>query len=199
LGNEFLPSLPSVHAALQKPGARVLDVACGVGWASTAIARAYPNASVTGIDVDKTSVERARENAAAAGLEGRVRFLAADGKAIGGGPYDFAIIVEAVHDMSDPVGVLAAVRKALAPGAPLMVVDERVADSFVAPGDETERFMYAASVLLCLPTGMAEQPSAANGTVMRTSTLERYARAAGFATVEVLDIDHPMLRFYLLG
>jgi hypothetical protein len=61
-----------------------------------------------------------------------------------------------------------------------------------------ERFMYAASVLLCLPTGMADQPSAATGTVMRASTLERYARAAGFNTVEALDIEHPMLRFYLL-
>jgi 2-polyprenyl-3-methyl-5-hydroxy-6-metoxy-1,4-benzoquinol methylase len=198
LGNEFLPSVSAVHAALEKPGARVLDVACGVGWASIAIARAYPNARVTGIDIDERSIERARENAAAFGLEGRVDFQAADGATVAGGPYDFGVIVEAVHDMSDPVAVLASVRKALAPGASLLVVDERVADRFTAPGDEVERFMYAASVLLCLPTGMADQPSAATGTVMRASTLERYARAAGFKTVEALDIEHPMLRFYLL-
>jgi SAM-dependent methyltransferase len=160
LGNEYLPAIPEVHARLQQPGAKVLDLACGVGWASIAIAQAYPNAEVTGVDVDKTSIERARENATQAGVSGRVRFEAQDGAGLSeGGPYDFAIIVEAVHDMSNPVGVLSAVRKSIAPGASLIVVDEKVADSFTAPGDEIERFMYAASVLICLPAGMSEQPS----------------------------------------
>lgn len=200
LGQEFLPSIPDVHAPLAAPApARVLDVACGVGWASLAIAKAYPNVSVHGIDIDGASIERAKSNAAAAGLGGRVRFEARDAAGLASEqPYDFAVIVEAVHDMSDPVGVLSAVRKALAPGASLMVVDERVQDEFTAPGDEVERFMYCASVLLCLPAAMTETPSAATGTVMRTSTLRRYAIEAGFTSVEVLDIDHPMLRFYRL-
>ncbi len=58
--------------------------------------------------------------------------------------------------------------------------------------------MYGASILHCLPAGMAEKPSAATGTVMRGTTLERYARLAGFAHVEVLPIEHSMFRFYLL-
>jgi hypothetical protein len=38
------------------------------------------------------------------------------------------------------------------------------------------------------------------GTVMRRSTLESYARAAGFAEVEVLDeLDHDIFRFYRLS
>jgi len=53
-------------------------------------------------------------------------------------------------------------------------------------------------VLLCLPNGLAEQPSAATGTVMRTDTLRRYAMAAGFRDVEVLGIEHPFFRFYRL-
>ena len=39
---------------------------------------------------------------------------------------------------------------------------------------------------------------AATGTVMRTATLERYAADAGFASVEVLPIDHARFRFYRL-
>jgi hypothetical protein len=46
---------------------------------------------------------------------------------------------------------------------------------------------------------MAEQPSAATGTVMRASTFERYAKEAGFTAVETLDLEHPLLRFYRLA
>jgi hypothetical protein len=81
----------------------------------------------------------------------------------------------------------------------VLVMDERVSDTFVAPGDEVERFMYAASVLCCRPAGLAEQPSAATGTVMRASTLEGYAEAAGFGGVEVLPIEHDFFRVYRLS
>ena len=55
-----------------------------------------------------------------------------------------------------------------------------------------------ASVLVCLPAGMSEQPSAATGTVMRPATFAAYAREAGFSDVEVLDIEHRFFRFYRL-
>jgi hypothetical protein len=45
---------------------------------------------------------------------------------------------------------------------------------------------------------MTEQPSAGTGTVMRKSTLEAYARAAGFREVETLPIDNDLFRFYRL-
>jgi hypothetical protein len=45
---------------------------------------------------------------------------------------------------------------------------------------------------------MAEQPSAATGTVMRHSTLAAYAEEAGFDRVAVLPIEHDLFRFYEL-
>jgi hypothetical protein len=45
---------------------------------------------------------------------------------------------------------------------------------------------------------MSVQPSAATGTVMRPATLGGYARAAGFADVEVLPVEHDFFRFYRL-
>jgi hypothetical protein len=80
----------------------------------------------------------------------------------------------------------------------VLVMDERVAEQFTAPGDDVERFMYGWSLPVCLPTGMAQQPSAATGTVMRRSTLEAYAREAGFRTTEVLPIENDFFRFYVL-
>jgi hypothetical protein len=108
------------------------------------------------------------------------------------------VIVEAVHDMSNPVGVLSNVRGMLVPGGTLIVADERVADAFHAPADEIERLFYGYSVLDCLPAGMVSKPSAETGTVMRRATLERYASDAGFSAVTVLPIEHDFLRFYRL-
>ena len=58
--------------------------------------------------------------------------------------------------------------------------------------------MYTYSVP-ATPVGMAEQPSAATGTVMRTDTLRRYAQEAGFDDAEVLPIEHDVFRFYRLS
>ena len=40
---------------------------------------------------------------------------------------------------------------------------------------------------------------AGTGTVMRAETVRRYATEAGFATVEVLDVEHPQFRLYRLS
>jgi 2-polyprenyl-3-methyl-5-hydroxy-6-metoxy-1,4-benzoquinol methylase len=196
---EYLPSVPDIHERL-KAGARVADVACGVGWAGIAIARAYPNVTVDGFDLDETSIRLATANAQEAGVADRVSFTARDGAAepANAGLYDLAVVIESVHDMSKPVEVLSSIRSMLAPTGSLIVADERVADTYQAPADELERFFYAFSILTCLPAGMLEKPSAGTGTVMRRATLEGYASQAGFARCTVLPIDHDLLRFYRL-
>ena len=100
--------------------------------------------------------------------------------------------------MSRPVEALRAMRSLVGENGTVIVVDERVGESFVAPGDEIERLYYGFSILHCLPVGMAEQPSAGTGTVMRPGTLRRYAAEADFAGVEDLPIENEMWRFYRL-
>ncbi len=199
-GSEFLPSLPDVHGRLvADPPARVADVACGVGWAAISIAKAYPMTLVDGFDPDEGSIEIARRFAQEAGVDDRVRFEVRDGATMGDqGPYDLAMVIESIHDMPRPVEVLDAIRQSLAPGASLLVADERVANEFNAPGDEIERFMYAASMLICLPGGLADPPSAGTGTVMRAGTLRNYAEQAGFTDMEVLPFEPGFLRMYRL-
>jgi 2-polyprenyl-3-methyl-5-hydroxy-6-metoxy-1,4-benzoquinol methylase len=200
LGTEYLPSIPDLHERLtSEPGARVADVACGVGWAGISLAKAYPNITVDGFDVDEPSIEIATSNAKEAGVADRVRFEARDGAAPGvDGSYDLAIVVEAIHDLSQPVAVLGGIRTMLKPGGTLIVADERTEDSFTAPASETERLFYAYSVLCCLPSAMEDETSAGTGTVMRLSTFENYAKEAGFDEVSVLPIEHDFLRFYRL-
>jgi len=199
LAAEWLPAIPDMHARLSSGGARVADLACGAGWSSIAIARGYPGVAVDGIDVDPESIERARRNATSTGTDDRVRFVLADAaQADGAGSYDLVTIFEAVHDLSRPVEVLAAARRLLAPGASVIVVDERVGETFKAPGDDVERLMYSYSVLFCLPNSLADPPSVATGTVMRPDVLREYATAAGFSRVSILPIEHDTFRLYRL-
>lgn len=200
MGQEWLPAIPDVHARLQaSPAARVADVGCGAGWSSIGIARSYPSVRVDGFDLDEPSVGLARENAAEAGVGGRVQFHVRDAADPGfSGRYDLVTAFECLHDVSDPVGVLRAMRGLANDTGAVLVVDERVGDTFTEAGNDVEQMMYGWSVLHCLPAGMADQPSAATGTVMRTDTLRAYARAAGFRDVEVLPIDNFFFRFYRL-
>jgi SAM-dependent methyltransferase len=201
LGREWLPQIARVDARLHaEPAARVADIGCGAGWGSLAIAEAYPGVRVDGFDIDPPSVEMARGNARVAGLGERVQFHVRDAGEPGlANRYDLVCVFEALHDMSHPVDALRTMRGMLAPGGSVLVVDEKVADRFTAPGDDLERMMYGFSVLCCLPVGMAEPESAATGTVMRASTLREYAERAGFSSVEVLPIQHDFFRLYLLS
>lgn len=200
LGNEWLPSIPDLHARLQNGSqARIADFGSGAGWSSIGMAQAYPKVQVDGFDLDGPSIEMARQNAKDAGINGRVQFHQRDASdAELAGKYDLVTAFEALHDMSDPVGALETMRRLAGEDGSVIVVDERVGDSFTANGNDVEWMMYGWSVLHCLPVGMAEHPSAATGTVMRTSTLERYAAEAGFSKVEVLPIENFFFRVYRL-
>jgi SAM-dependent methyltransferase len=200
LGAEWLPSIEDVHERLvANPPARVADVACGAGWSSIAVARAYPKVTVDGLDLDEASVELARTNLAGTGVEDRVSFQHRDaGDPELAGSYQLVTVFEALHDMSQPIEVLRAVRSLVAEDGAVIVMDERVADSFTAPGDEIERLMYTYSILCCLPVGLSDSPSAGTGTVMRADTVRRYASEAGFTDVEVLPIEHDFFRLYRL-
>jgi 2-polyprenyl-3-methyl-5-hydroxy-6-metoxy-1,4-benzoquinol methylase len=198
LGTEWLPRVPDVHARLGAgPPARVADVGCGAGWSSIAIAKAYPRARVDGFDLDGPSIELARANAAEHGVADRVDFRVRDIADPGlTGRYDLVVGFEMLHDLARPVEALRAMRGLLADEGAVIIMDEKVAEAFVAPGDDLERFFYGFSTLCCLPAGMSERPSAATGTVMRPTTLRRYALEAGFRDVEVLPIEHDLFRFY---
>ncbi len=195
-----LKGVTELDEALRQPGARILDVGCGGGWSTIALARAYPGASVEGVDIDAPSVAMARANAASADLEDRVTFRMADaGSLAGSAAYDAAFAFECVHDMPRPVEVLEAARAVVREDGFVVVMDEAVADEFTSPGDDLERFMYACSVFICLPDGMSSAPSRGTGTVMRHDVLRGYAQEAGFEEVDVLPIeDFSFFRFYRL-
>lgn len=196
LTGSWLPAVPDVHERLSRPGARVADLGCGLGFSTIALARAYPQAEVVGIDADAPSVEEARELARAAGVG--AHFAVADAAdVVARAPFDVVLLMESLHDLARPVEVLRAVRKSLSSDGVLVVVDERVADEFAAPGDPLERMMYGWSITHCLPSQLAEQPSAAIGTVLRAPQVAELVREAGFDGCETTEVDAGFFRVYV--
>ena len=200
LGQEWLPAIPDVDTSLRQLDARIADIGCGHGYSAIGMARSYPTVTVDGFDLDAASVAAARDTVAEAGLEDRVTIHQGDAADLATeefGEYDLVTAFECVHDMSDPVAALRTMRQLAGDDGTVIVMDERAGDSFADPSD-VEALLYGFSILHCLPVGMADQPSVATGTVMRTDTFEEYATEAGFGAVEVLPIENFFWRFYRL-
>lgn len=190
---------PELDHALTATPARVADVGCGAGWASIALARAYPLVRVVGVDVDRDVVAQADANAREAGVADRVTFRVADAATpADAGEFRLICVFDALHEMARPNEVLNACRVMCAPDGVVLVLEAQVADEMVAPGTELERFQYATSVLHCLPVGLSGDGAAGTGTVMRAPTVLAYARAAGLHQSQRYDLPDRFHRLYLL-
>lgn len=78
LAERWLAALPAIHARLAAANARVLDLGCGQGWWSVALAEAFPGIRVDGVDLDEPSLVPARRHVLPAGVADRVSFSTGD-------------------------------------------------------------------------------------------------------------------------
>ena len=140
---EWLPALPDVHGRLEAgEPLRIADLGCGEGWAAIYLAEAYPNVTVDGYDLDDASIAAARRHAGDRSVGDRVRFEVRDLRQLDPGhSYDLLFTCEVIHDLSDPVGALAAMRQATAQRGAVLVIDEKAAESFEPSGDPIERLL----------------------------------------------------------
>lgn len=120
---EGLATLPDLAAALAR-GGRVLDVACGGGRWLVAVARRFPATQLVGVEFEPDSVARAMRLVTDSGLGERIRIEARDIPALPyRGEFDLVYMQDAVHEMPDPVGSLAAAWTAVAPGGRLVILE----------------------------------------------------------------------------
>jgi SAM-dependent methyltransferase len=175
----WIPALDGVEARLQA-GAAVADIGCGHGASTILMAQAYPNSRFYGFDYHAPSIERARDAAAAAGVADRTDFQVASAQDYPGRDYDLACIFDALHDMGDPAGAAAHIRRSLKPDGTWLLVEPFAGDDLVDNLNPVGRMFYSASTMICTPASQSQEVGLALGAQAGEARLRQVVETAGF-------------------
>jgi SAM-dependent methyltransferase len=191
----MIAQLPGTAAALSA-GGTVLDIGCGFGAPTRAIAELYPAADVLGTDYHDASIMNAREIAAASATPD-VHFevaAALDLPARPGG-YDLITFFDSLHDLGDPRGALARARDVLAANGSVLLVEPLGSDDVADNCTPLGRMLYAISTLACTPNAVAQRTATSSeplGAQAGEKALRALAAEAGFGTVRRIEVPAPV-------
>lgn len=160
-----------------RAGIRALDLGCGVGGPMRHLARTT-GAHITGVNLNKTQLERARACAASAGLAGRIALVDADFSAmpLQGGAFDVVYAIGATCHAIDLRSVFAEAFRVLKPGGRFVGYEWCTTAAF----DETNAAHVRAAREI--------QESNALPPLRPTAFVDDALRSSGFALRECRDV-----------
>lgn len=129
---ERLASLAGIQ-----PGARVLDVGCGLGGSALWLARNL-GCSVLGLNISPVQVAMAAEKARAEGLDGRVEFKVSDANhlELPGESFDAVWVIECSEHLADKARFISNCARVLKRGGALALCAWLRAEPLASPGGE---------------------------------------------------------------
>ncbi|MBS1840463.1 MAG: methyltransferase domain-containing protein [Acidobacteria bacterium] len=175
----WIPALEGVEEKL-KAGARVADVGCGLGASTILMAKAYPKSEFYGYDYHDKSIEKAKQRAKDAGVDGNIQFGVAMAKDFPAKEYDFVTFFDCLHDMGDPTGASAHVKNTIKKDGTWMIVEPMAGDKLEDNLNPIGRAFYGASTLLCTPASLSQEVGAALGAQAGEKRLKEVVTAGGF-------------------
>jgi len=171
--------LAYVERAGDLRGRKVLDVGCGGGLLSEAMAR--KGATVTALDLADDLLQVARLHALDAGIEvNYVRESAESHAAVHAGEYDVVTCMEMLEHVPDPTAVVAALGQLVKPGGHVFVSTlNRTLKAYALA------VLGAEYVLRLLPTGTHTYEK-----FIRPSELKQWARDAGLTLADIAGLEY---------
>jgi len=180
-------------------GIDALDIACGSGYASIALAEMFPDSHFTGIDMSADAIAAGGAEASRRRLR-NVNLVQADAAELDvDGRYDLVTAFDAIHDQARPERVLSRIYAALKPGGTFLMQDiagrSKLADNLSQP---LAPFMYTISCMHCMSVSLAAGGPGLGAMWGRELALEMLA-AAGFAGVRVEELPHDPINYYYVA
>lgn len=158
---------------------RILDVGCGGGLLSEAMARR--SADVTGIDLGTATIEVAGLHALESGVHVRyLRESAEDHAAHSAGVYDVVTCLEMLEHVPEPAAILSALRTLVKPGG----------DIVVSTLNRNLKSWLLAIVGAEYVMGLLERGTHTYSRFIRPSELARWARTAELDVCDIAGLDY---------
>lgn len=178
----------ALAAAAARPGEAVLDIGCGAGVTTLALAAGVqPGGGIVGIDISEPLIVRARERAAAAALPIDFRLEDASRAALPAAAFDLLFSRFGVMFFDAPTEAFRHMRAALKPGGRLAFICWRSA----AENDWAKLPIAALRGIVPIPESNPEAPGPyAFGNRAR---LQGILEDAGFVDIEIQPFDAPLI------
>ena len=148
------------------------------------MAKAFPTSQFVGYDFHPSSIEHAQAHAREYGVSANTRFKTATAKEYPGSDFDLVTFFDCLHDMGDPAGAAAHVRRSLKPDGSWMIVEAMAGDRLEDNLNPVGRLYYGASTMVCVPTSQAQEVGAALGAQAGEAKLREVITAGGFRSVK---------------
>jgi 2-polyprenyl-6-hydroxyphenyl methylase / 3-demethylubiquinone-9 3-methyltransferase len=175
--------LAYVEALAPLRGKRALDVGCGGGLLSEAMAKA--GATVTGIDLGQTTVQVAELHALESGVSVRYVCESAEAHAqSNANAYDVVTCMEMLEHVPEPQSVMRALYSLVKPGG----------DVFVSTINRNLKAYLMAIVGAEYVLRLLERGTHTYERFIRPSELTRWARTAGFDVLDIAGLDYDPFR-----
>ncbi len=109
MADELMGRVPAAAAGAN----RILEIGCGTGYLTALLRRAYPQAFLVAVDLDRALLTAAR---ARVGPDARTAWIMADGETLDRGNFDLIVANATFQWFAHPRQTLEGLKQALAPG-----------------------------------------------------------------------------------